>query len=248
VRSSSAAANGVAHPFPMPFTNYFNSVNAWAYLQTPIAGANDVRKVGRLFTSCFGPLLGISDANYTSAATKLKVEVEAIRAVANVETKGAAFDNLGRPTILFERHYFHRFTAGKFASANPDISNKSAGGYGKFSVQYQKLERAYKLDPEAALKSASWGKFQIMGANFGSCGFATVYAFVLSAMQSEANHLSAFVSFIESNTTLLTALRAKDWTTFAKNYNGPGYKKNDYDTKMREAYDELVAQRPRAAP
>ncbi|MDD4881534.1 MAG: N-acetylmuramidase domain-containing protein [Gallionellaceae bacterium] len=66
---------------------------------------------------------------------------------------------------MYERHYFHRLTNGKYSKKHPDISNSLSGGYGKFSAQYGKLERAFNLDPEAALKSASWGRFQIMGNN-----------------------------------------------------------------------------------
>jgi N-acetylmuramidase len=246
VQSSTSPPNGVTTPFWTPFPGVFGSANPWPFLQAPLQTPNYSRTVDALFTSCFGPKLGISEEYYAKAAATLKVEIEAIKAVAEVETKSGAFDTLGRPTILFERHYFHRFTAGKFAAANPDISKKSAGGYGKFSAQYPKLERAYKLDPEAALKSASWGKFQIMGANHASAGFSSVFAFVASMMHSEANHLDAFVRFINASTVLLNALRNKDWTKFASTYNGPGYKKNDYDTKMRDTYNALVATRPSA--
>jgi hypothetical protein len=109
------------------------------------------------------PLLGLSDEDYSKSATSLGVEIAAIKAVAEVETNGKAFDESSRPRILFERHYFHRLTFGKYSASHPDISNSLAGGYGLFAVQYDKLERAFKLDPDAALRSASWGRFQIMG-------------------------------------------------------------------------------------
>ena len=195
--------------------------------------------LGFLFRQCNNPKRGLTEEDYNAAATQLKVEVAAIKAVAEVETTGNAFDKEGRPRILFERHYFHRLTGGKYDKKNPNISNKKAGGYGKFSAQYGKLERAYQLDANAALRSASWGRFQIMGDNYQSAGFNTVKKFVLAMTQSELEHLKAFTNFVEHNKSMLKALQDKDWAGFASKYNGAGYKKNDYDTKLKAAYERF---------
>ena len=50
-----------------------------------------------------------------------------------------------------------------------------------------------------------------------------------------AAHLDAFVSFILAN-RLDGALRAKNWASFARGYNGPAYAQNAYDKKMAAAY------------
>jgi N-acetylmuramidase len=199
-----------------------------------------------LFTCGGSPRLGVSDDDYRAAATTLGVEVEAIKAISQVETKQAAFDNIGRPTLLFERHYFHRFTSGQYDASHPMISNPAsagAGEYGPFSCQYRKLEEAYSLDRDAALSSASWGRFQIMGANYHRAGFSTVGTFILAITRSEAAHLTTFVSYVLSHSSMLEALRKKDWVGFAKRFNGPGYQKNDYDRLMQRAYDRLVEAR-----
>jgi len=193
-----------------------------------------------LFRQCRTPIMGITEIDYEAAATKLRVEVAAIKAVAEVETVGRAFDDQGRPTILFERHHFHRHTRGKFDS-HASISNATAGGYGKFSLQYSKLEEAYSLDEEAALKSASWGRFQIMGSNHRASGFKSVFDFVLAMTKSETEHLRAFVNFVSSNRKRSVALQNKDWASFAKMYNGAGYKSKGYDVHMKDAYDRLTA-------
>lgn len=196
--------------------------------------------VSFLFRMCLGPQRGISEQDYAAAATQLSVDVAAIKSVAEVETSGAAFDDYGRPRILFERHYFHRLTHGRYDKRHPDISNSLAGGYGKFSAQYGKLEKAYLLDAVAALESASWGRFQIMGNNYRDAGFASVQEFVLALSRTEAAHLRAFASFVSANKALNKALQQKEWTAFAKAYNGKGYKKNDYDTKLKNAYDKFA--------
>ncbi len=156
------------------------------------------RDVSFIFRQCLNPAVGLSDADYTDAATALGVEVAAIKAAAEVETSGEAFDKSGRPRILFERHYFHRLTGGQFSAGHADISNRRSGAYGSFSSQYVKLERAYELDPDAALRSASWGRFQIMGDNYHAAGFNSVKEFVFAMARSESEHLKAFAKFVAS--------------------------------------------------
>jgi len=184
-----------------------------------------------------GPHTPLSADDFVAAAGSLGCEVAAIRAVAKVESARKPFDELGRPTILYERHLFHRLTGARF-DRQPDLSNREPGGYGKFSAQYPKLERAYALDPDAALQACSWGMFQILGMNHEAAGCATVFDYVKAMCQTEADHLRAFVSFIKANPTMNAALRNLDWVGFARRYNGPGYHRNDYDRRMASAYSE----------
>ncbi|WP_350893123.1 N-acetylmuramidase family protein [Providencia stuartii] len=182
----------------------------------------------------------IDDNDYLAAAEILECEVAAIKAVAMTETGsyGSYFkfqnDDDYVPTILFERHHFRKYTAGRF-DQYADISNGKAGGYGGISTQYSKLLKAYNLDKTAALKSASWGKFQILGSNYSSAGYSTPEDFVFAMSESEKNQLNAFVNFIKSNNKLLKSIREKDWLTFAKTYNGPLQK--GYDKKMEKNYE-----------
>ena len=182
--------------------------------------------------------------DFAVAAKTLNCEAAAIEAVAQVETKSAAWEGEGRPAILFERHYFSDLTGGKFDVSHPDISNLVAGGYGTYSAQFPKLNRAAMLDESAALQSASWGSFQIMGKNYVAAGFGSVAAFADAMMANEQRHLDAFVNFIASNTAMKKALTELDWTKFARLYNGAGYAKNSYDTKMPAAYAALTAPPP----
>ena len=94
------------------------------------------------------------------------------------------------------------------------------------------------LDREAALKSASWGRFQIMGFNHASAGHATIQTFIDAMFKSESAHLDAFVAFLQS-TGLNDALKKKDWAKFARGYNGPDYAANKYDTKLEDAYNKF---------
>lgn len=189
---------------------------------------------------CWNPGDDLKNADFDTAATTLGCETAAIKAVAEVETKRGANDEMGRPTILFERHKFRRFTSGAYNTTHPDLSN-SQGGYGRFSAQYPKLYRAAVLDETAALKSASWGAFQIMGFNHQAAGYRSVAAFVDAMIGSQANQLGAFVSFINADAGMKKAIQDKNWATFARKYNGPKYAENSYDTKMATAYAKFVA-------
>lgn len=202
--------------------------------------------VSLLFPARSQKSVGLAEADYADAARELEVEVEAIIAVSQVETKGEPFNLLGRPKILFERHYFHRLTQGKYDDSHPDISQRTMGGYGRESYQYVKLEVAYGINPDAALRSASWGRFQIMGDNFRAAGYATVTQFVRAMSESESAQLAAFVKLIQSDKRMRTALREKNWARFAFLYNGRSYAENQYDTKMQSAYEDLVSARAQA--
>lgn len=185
----------------------------------------------------------IQDEDYIAAAEILGCEASAVKAVAVTETGtvGSFFDFDGWdpvPAILFERHYFHQLTGGAHDDTHPDISNRFGGGYGKYRAQYKKLLRAYRLNTSAALKSASWGKFQIMGRWHEQAGYSTVDEFVIGISASEKNHLKAFVSFIEADPRLSSAIIKKDWLAFAKAYNGP--KQKGYDKKMQENYNAFA--------
>ena len=95
------------------------------------------------------------------------------------------------------------------------------------------------LDPEAAVASASWGLFQIMGMNHARCGFPTATAFVAEISKSLVSQLNAFEAFVRSS-NLVDELQRKDWEGFARVYNGPGQVER-YGRLLREAYTRITA-------
>jgi hypothetical protein len=175
--------------------------------------------------------------DYERAAERLGCEAAAIRAVAEVESGGrSGFLKDGRPKILFESRWFHKLTGGKHDQAHPRISTPTwVRNYLGGAREYDRLAEAIKLDREAALKSASWGKFQILGVNHRVCGFDDVERYVKAQLDSEGAHLDAFAGFVISN-KLDDELRDRRWADFARGYNGPGFEQNRYDEKMAEAY------------
>lgn len=178
----------------------------------------------------------ITNKEYQQAADLLGVELATVKAVVEVESNGKGFLKSGEPVILFEGHIFHRRTGGKYSTPeNANISYRSWTSKYYNEDQHKRLQKAVKLDRSAALESASWGLFQIMGFNYAACGFENVQQFIIAMYKGEKEHLMAFVNFIRSN-RLDKYLKEKNWAGFARRYNGPGYAKNKYDTKLANAY------------
>lgn len=187
-----------------------------------------------------GAALPLTDADLADAAARLGIEIAALRAVDEVESRGRGFLPDGRPSILFERHIFGRRTCHRYSANHPDISGSTPGGYGVAGAhQYNRLAEALRLDRTAALQSTSWGRYQVMGFNAELCGWPDVEDFVASMRESEALHLKAFIGYCQAN-DLVRFLIVHDWRSFAKGYNGPG-NVDDYSQKLATAYRRHVA-------
>ena len=187
----------------------------------------------------------ITEKAFNDSAALLGVEPAVIKAVAEVESSGEGFLASGFPKILFEPHIFwkelnkHGIDPTSIRNAEDILYQKwGSKPYGKNSAQPERLERAMTIDKIAALSSASWGKFQIMGFNYELAGFATLDAFVAAMHIDEDQHLHAFVNFVK-NKNLVDELQRKDWAGFAIGYNGAGYKTNKYDEKLAAAYNKF---------
>jgi hypothetical protein len=176
----------------------------------------------------------------TSASISLGIDQATIWAILFVEAIGCGYLSDRRPQILFERHVFHRLTGGIYDSAYPDISNAQPGGYDVGGApQYSRLGRAFALDQEAALQSASWGIGQVMGENYAASGFGAVTDMVAAMCASEDQQLSSLVNFVLSN-GLQIALQNRNWSGFAYKYNGPDYAQNNYDGHLAARYAQLT--------
>lgn len=222
----------------------------------------------------------ISEQEWAAVAVRLECEPEVLKAISKVESGGrSAFWQLNGgtgghvPAILYERHYFSRLTKGVYDDDHPDVSwptgyqaRKQLGKenkrmhdgkvgkgdvYADYATSYLRLIQAYRLDPIAALQSCSWGKFQIMGANFALCDIPNVEKFVDRMCTSDAEQIGLLAGFIQhkprawknpknkaagKEISLLDAVKTKNWRAIAFNYNGPAYETYQYHTKLEQAY------------
>jgi hypothetical protein len=211
--------------------------------QLPITGICDSATLKALEAP---PVKSTLENVYTleSAAKQLGCAVAAIRAVSEVESAGSGFLAVGLPKILFERHWFYKrlkhygIPIVGLVEKYPDICNPKPGGYKGGASEHNRLEQACKIHRPSALESASWGAYQIMGFHWEPLGYSSVEDFVSKMCDNESWHLEAFVRFIENDSRLLKAIRAKDWLTFARGYNGPAQK--GYDQRMAKAYQKYA--------
>lgn len=201
------------------------------------------------------PATGTTDlkGEYAKIAAQFGVEQAVVYAIQKVESGGNGYFADGRPKILFEGHIFwsQLKKAGKdpnqYVKGNEDIlfpkwdKTKYKGGV----AEYDRLAKAEKIDRIAALKSASWGEFQIMGFNHSTVGYPDVESFVAAMKVPGTNNIKALMQFCKNNGLLKYVNTAnKDWASFAKGYNGPGYAENKYDTKLASAYATYKKQFP----
>lgn len=185
--------------------------------------------------------------NYKILAAELSPNVQpyVLEAVASVESNGSGFLASGEPKILFEPHVFWRcltnlgIDPNTHTEGNKDILYKvwKLGSYGKYSEQHGRLQRAIKINREAALMACSWGAFQVLGTNYKSLGYATIQELVNDAY-TEHGQVRMFVRFLKAN-HLFDELERQDFKAFALQYNGKSAAKNGYASKMRAAADKF---------
>jgi hypothetical protein len=189
----------------------------------------------------------ITQADIDRVAKMLGCESRALRAVMQVEAGGGGFLADGRPKILFEAHYFSDFTNNEYDQSHPDISSRKwnrdlyIGGAGEWG----RFDKAAKLDRRYAICSCSWGLGQVMGSHvienpeFMDYYGSDVERFYKEMCASEGGQLTAMGLFIKSTPEALEGIRSKDWESFARSYNGEGFRDNAYDVKLADAYASL---------
>ncbi|MFM5138421.1 N-acetylmuramidase domain-containing protein [Aeromonas rivipollensis] len=200
------------------------------------------RTLAALTGAALGNQLRINDMQ--AGADLLALPLATLATVAQVESIGEGFTQPMRPVVLFERHVFYqqltkhlgKAGADQMAVRYPNLVNPKRGGYAGGAAEWERLQLAISLCWVAAIESASWGMFQIMGYHWPALGFACASDWMGAMQRSEADHLTALCRFIQQDPAMHKALKGRKWAEFARRYNGPAYKENDYDTKLVKAY------------
>jgi hypothetical protein len=191
----------------------------------------------------------LKESDLITFADQYGLELAAVKAVNEIESSGKGFLINNKPKILFEGHIFWNELKKRGIDPNAYYNaNHKDVLYPKWTKiyyqggvkEYDRLNEASALgtDPkfkDAALSSASWGSFQIMGFHAKPLGYNDTADFVSKMEINEGEHLKAFGRFLEVN-KIVTHLKNKNWASFAKAYNGAGYKQNKYDEKLAKAY------------
>jgi hypothetical protein len=186
----------------------------------------------------------LSGADLHEVAFRLKVDYPAIAAIVAVESRGEPFlTGSGRPVILFERHIMRRRLKlrGLPVEGHPEnIVNTRPGGYRGGEREWERFEKAAAIHWDSAVESCSWGLMQIMGFHWERLGYMGPRSWFDLMHRSTGDQVEAFVRFMQADPVLLQALREHRWQTVAHRYNGPNYKINRYDERLRAEYESAA--------
>lgn len=196
----------------------------------------------------------LTDARIAEIARENGIHPAALLAVKLIEsgTKSGFLDS-GKPQILFEGHVFYKYLKAnvksldmnKLCAQYPNIvypkwdKSKYFGG----EKEWARLEQARKINMKYANYAASWGMFQVMGFNYKTCGCKSIDEFVEKMCTSQEQQLLLTLNFLK-NSNLIVPLQKRQWATFAKGYNGPGFAQNKYHIKLQAAYNNYLKSFP----
>jgi hypothetical protein len=186
---------------------------------------------------------GLTDADFESVARELDVEAAAIKAVVLIEAgkQMKGFWAPGVPVVNFDRSMYnsHRHKA---VNKKGDKNAKVPAGLTGYALkEWTQLTNARRQNEDGANMGTFWGMFQIGGFNYKLCGCESVGEFVKLMSESELEQLELFAAFI-TNTGMLPDLKAKNWSAFARKYNGASYARRGYHTRMANAYAKFKKQ------
>ncbi len=243
----------VYHFHPVAFVEQMKKINNRCYCY----------EKGLVDKPCSGHGSLIEEFHYEKLSSELDVEKAVFQAIAIIESGGRnSFNVVGGDNyakILFERHYMYSICKNDFGmttgelnqykNQSPDIFNDlsvlkdDGASYGTELEQYPKLTRAKEINYSAAVQSCSWGKFQVMGKYFNK-GYESIEDFEKAMNQCELQQYYYFKIYLEKigGTSMIKAMRDKDWNKIARLYNGPNYTANNYHTKMESEYNKLKSE------
>ena len=184
------------------------------------------------------------------ASIRYRIPYSVLAAISEKESRGSGFTDDDKPKVLFERHWMRKslIAAGLDVCATitqlqrEDLCSSSMGGYLGGKREYTRLQTAMRINREAAMMSASYGRFQIMGFHYKRLGFDTVEEYYNEVHTSEEKHLEHFCKFVSSDKALHKAMQDMDLETIATIYNGPNHAKNNYVadlTKLIDKYNQV---------
>lgn len=180
----------------------------------------------------------------STLASEYGLDVQLARAVIAVESSGHGFVN-GRLIMRFEPHVFlgylsdadkYKFNAyfqvgaPAWDGAQHRLSLHADGNYQTFhgnqDLEWRALEVAISINEGAAYQSASYGLGQIMGFNYGICGYANAQAMVEAFKTNETAQIRAMFEYFKNRqdrngVSALSKLQGGDFVGFANLYNGP---------------------------
>ncbi len=169
---------------------------------------------------------------------EINIDIATAIAVLAVESGGKGFGAQGNVLIRFENHLFHSFWGKnnekvynqhfRFSSAErwknhffrKDKNSEWQAYHGDQVKEWEVLTFARSLDNEKALFSASYGLPQVIGSNHKVIGYKNAQAMLDGFSEDIRYHVLALFDFF--NPQMIKHLQRKEFTDFARYYNGGG--------------------------
>ena len=187
----------------------------------------------------------LTEQDYLEVAKELGVEVATIKAVVDIEAGRAhqGFWTEGKPIINFDLSVYqqaakkHGVNLAQARKTHPVIfARPDSKKYGSQQAgQQARLDAARQINSAAGIEGTFWGMFQLGGFNWKICGTDSPEHFVELMSRSERDQLELFATFVK-NTGMIQSLRDKNWSAFARRFNGNGYARKGYHTRLAAAY------------
>jgi uncharacterized protein YgiM (DUF1202 family) len=213
-----------------------------------VAGTKE-QKTCALIWNQFGNLI-------QTLSAELKIDVASAVAVLCVESGGNGFAPDGKMLIRFENHLFYNF----WGKQNQEKFDK----HFRFNIQKRWLEHYFRtdengewvelhnknaqknewdalnfartLDDSDALFSISMGAPQVMGFNYQILGYQSVQEMFDKFSSGIYYHICALFDFCMDRPVRIKYLQDRDYTSFARAYNGPGQPEK-YGTWIKAYYN-----------
>ncbi len=198
-----------------------------------IAGRNTFAAARKLGWKTQAPQSSSSSSGDVAVAEKAGIPVDVLRAFRATESGGRA------DAIRFEPHLFLRkrpdlegqipFTPGpKHFSVTRSETNKSA------------FDRAFSLDAEVAVRSTSWGLYQVLGGYLlKAYGDPQTAVDNFYSAPETASDMTVAAWFAD-NPRAVKAANDKDWRELARRYNGSG-NVDRYSAKLESNYQKVIS-------
>ncbi len=194
----------------------------------------------------------------TVLSKEIDIDIATAIAVLAVESGGNGFGKSGKVLIRFENHLFNsfwgkrnskvydkhfRYSKSKRWSGHLFRKDKKSDWksfHGNQDKEWEVLDFAYNLNKRAALFSASYGAPQILGTNYKVVGYNDTAEMLKAFSEDIRHHIIALFDFF--NPAMVRHLQRKEFTSFARYYNGRGqeYRYGKFIKTHYDAFKKLT--------
>ncbi len=165
------------------------------------------------------------------------LEVAVLQAVGTVESGGR------NDSIRFEPHLFIRDHRPDLKDQIPFTKDPGGQPYSRVKSETNEaaFQHAYALDKTAAVKSVSWGRFQVLGGKLIKIAGSAEKGLSQYGADPEATSFKLLEMWLKTDNgpKAVAAAKEKDFVTFARYYNGKTQKYH-YGGAIAREYNAIV--------